>query len=100
MPEKNGGNQMNERYKHQLDLAEEYEDILKRNGVVLFDNKDQNLSTNFGEKTIERIEEAIMLNVRCASYNKRIEELMLNKDEQVFLDSLKADLNQYVKLTE
>jgi hypothetical protein len=82
----------NERYKHQLDLAEEYEDILKRNGVVLFDKNDETVGVNFGKLTTNRIEEAIMLNVMCAAYNKRLEELMFHKDEQQFLDALANDL--------
>jgi hypothetical protein len=82
----------NERYKHQLDLAEEYEDILKRNGVILFDKNDETMGVNFGKLTTNRIEEAVMLNVMCSAYNKRIEELMFHKDEKQFLDALANDL--------
>jgi hypothetical protein len=82
----------NERYKHQLDLAEEYEDILKRNGVILFDKNDETMGVNFGKLTTNRIEEAIMLNVMCAAYNKRIEQLMFHKDETQFLEALANDL--------
>ena len=82
----------NERYKHQLDLAEEYEDILKRNGVILFDKNDETMGVNFGKLTTNRIEEAVMLNVMCAAYNKRIEQLMFHKDETQFLEALANDL--------
>jgi hypothetical protein len=83
----------NERYKHQLDLAEEYETLLNRNGVILFDkNEEENIGVNFGKHTTNRIEEAIMMNVMCAAYNKRIEELMFHKDEQQFLDALASDI--------
>jgi hypothetical protein len=83
----------NERYKHQLDLAEEYEKLIKRNGVVLFDPQEsENLGINFGSMALNRIEEAVLMNVLCAAYNKRIEELMFHKDEKQFLDALANDL--------
>ena len=83
----------NQRYKHQIDLAEEYETLIKRNGVVLFDkNEEENLGVNFGSMTINRIEEAVLMNVMCAAYNKRIEELMFHKDETQFLDALANDI--------
>jgi hypothetical protein len=83
----------NDRYKHQLDLAEEYQSLIKRNGVVLFDkNEEENLGINFGSMTVNRIEEAILMNVMCAVYNKRIEELMSHKDEEQFLDALVSDI--------
>jgi hypothetical protein len=83
----------NERYKHQLDLAEEYEKLIKRNGVILFDKtEEQNLGVNFGSMTTNRIEEAVLMNVMCAAYNKRIEELMFHKDETQFLDALASDI--------
>jgi hypothetical protein len=83
----------NQRYKHQLDLAEEYEKLIKRNGVVLFDPQEsENLGINFGSMALNRIEEAVLLNVMCAAYNKRIEELMFHKDETQFLDALASDI--------
>jgi hypothetical protein len=83
----------NDRYKHQLDLAEEYQSLIKRNGVVLFDkNEEENLGINFGSMTVNRIEEAILMNVMCAVYIKRIEELMSHKDEEQFLDALVSDI--------
>jgi hypothetical protein len=96
MSNNNGRNQVsyfNQRYKHQLDLAEEYENLTKRNGVVLFDkNEEENLGVNFGSMTMNRIEEAVLMNVMCAAYNKRIEELMFHKDETQFLGALASDI--------
>ena len=86
----------NERWNHLLDLAEEVEQIIDRNGVVIFDKNENELGTEFGEHTIQRIAETRELLKLTAIMVRALEKLMDNKNEASYFANITEGLEQIV----
>lgn len=86
----------NERWNHLLDLAEECEQIINRNGVTLIDKNENEIGQNFSEGTIKKIEETRELLKLTAALVRSLEKLMDTKHEPTYYATLTESIEQIV----
>jgi flagellar biosynthesis/type III secretory pathway chaperone len=86
----------NERWNHLLDLAEECEQIINRNGVTLIDKNEREIGQDFSEGTIKKIEETRELLKLTAALVRSLEKLMDTKHEPTYYATLTESIEQIV----
>lgn len=86
----------NGRWNHLLDLAEECEQIIERNGIIILDKNEKEMGTEFGEHTIHRIAETRELLKLTAIMVRALEKLMDNKHEPSYFAHITEGLEQIV----
>jgi len=86
----------NERWNHLLDLAQECEDILAKNGAIIVDKNENEIGTNFGESTVKSIEETRELLKLSAVLVRALEKLMDTKHEPTYFATLTEGMEQII----
>lgn len=86
----------NERWNHMLDLAEECEQIINRNGITLIDKNEREIGQDFSEGTIKKIEETRELLKLTAALVRSLEKLMDTKHEPTYYATLTESIEQIV----
>jgi hypothetical protein len=79
-----------------LDLAEECEQIINRNGVTLIDKNEREIGQDFSEGTIKKIEETRELLKLTAALVRSLEKLMDTKHEPTYYATLTESIEQIV----
>jgi len=79
-----------------LDLAEECEQIINRNGITLIDKNEQEIGTEFSEGTVKKIEETRELLKLTAALVRSLEKLMDTKHEPTYYATLTESIEQIV----
>lgn len=86
----------NERWNHLLDLAEECEQIISKNGIVILDKNENEIGTEFSEGTIKKVEETRELLKLTAALVRSLERLMDTKHEPTYYATLTESIEQIV----
>jgi hypothetical protein len=86
----------NEQWKNLLDLAQECEQILERNGAIIIDKDDNELGFNFGEATVKSIEETREILKLGAALVRALEKLMDTKHEPTYFATLTEGMEQII----
>lgn len=79
-----------------LDLAEECEQIINRNGVTLIDKNEREIGQDFSEGTVKKIEETRELLKLTAALVRSLEKLMDTKHEPTYYATLTESIEQIV----